>query len=230
MPVQRNHAFGAGVTYPMASQEAGRNLWKKISLLVMKAFVHTSERAHGILASESFYHSAGVGKECWIGPGAWCRNSGENGLIRIEDHVICRGLLSIEKGSRNARLIVHENAYIGDDCVISCMEKIEIGRFTLIAHGVQIFDNDSHPLDARQRELDFLFLSGQSSGPRQMIPSAPIHIGEKVWIGFQSAVMKGVTIGEGAVIAGASVVTKDVPAWTLVGGNPARVIRELPKP
>ncbi len=57
---------------------------------------------------------------------------------------------------------------------------------------------------------------------------APIHIKDKVWIGFNVIILKGVTIGEGAVIAAASVVTKDIPDWSLAGGNPAKVIKELP--
>lgn len=228
MPVQRTHAFGAGVTYPVAAHSPGRKPWARLSLLAMKALVYYSERAQAALASEAFQQAARIGVDCRIGPGAWCRNSGENGLIQIGDHVICRGLLSIERGAQNARLFIHDDVYIGDDCVISCMEHIEIGRLTLIAHGVQIFDNDSHPQDARERELDSQYMTGRASGQRNLIPSAPVRIGERVWVGFQSAILKGVTIGEGAVVAAASVVTKDVPAWTLVGGNPARVIRELP--
>jgi len=64
----------------------------------------------------------------------------------------------------------------------------------------------------------------------QVVPMAPIHISDKVWIGFNVIILKGVNIGEGAIIAAGSVVTKDVPAWTLVGGNPARVIKQLEHP
>ncbi len=58
---------------------------------------------------------------------------------------------------------------------------------------------------------------------------SPVHVGDKSWIGFNSIVLKGVTIGEGAVVGAGSVVTKDVSAWTVVAGNPARVIREIPE-
>lgn len=58
---------------------------------------------------------------------------------------------------------------------------------------------------------------------------APVKISDKVWIGFNSIILKGVTIGEGAVVGAGSVVTKDVPAWTVVAGNPARIIREIPE-
>ena len=56
---------------------------------------------------------------------------------------------------------------------------------------------------------------------------APVSIADKAWIGFNATILKGVTVGEGAVIAACAVVTKPVPPWTVAAGNPARVIREL---
>lgn len=56
--------------------------------------------------------------------------------------------------------------------------------------------------------------------------SAPIHIGNHVWIGARATILKGVTIGDGAVVAAGAVVNKDVPPNTLVGGVPARIIKE----
>jgi acetyltransferase-like isoleucine patch superfamily enzyme len=56
----------------------------------------------------------------------------------------------------------------------------------------------------------------------------PVTISDKVWIGFNSLILCGVTIGEGAVIGAGSVVTNDIPAWTVAAGNPARVIRNIP--
>ncbi|NVO02172.1 MAG: hypothetical protein HXX09_05670 [Bacteroidetes bacterium] len=63
---------------------------------------------------------------------------------------------------------------------------------------------------------------------KENIITAPIIINDFVWINFNAIILKGVTIGEGAIIAAGAVVTKDVPPFTLVGGNPARVIKQLP--
>ena len=57
----------------------------------------------------------------------------------------------------------------------------------------------------------------------------PIVIKDKAWIGFNSIILKGVTIGEGAIVGAGSVVTKDVPPYTIVAGNPARIVREIPE-
>ena len=59
------------------------------------------------------------------------------------------------------------------------------------------------------------------------VNSAPIRIEDKVWIGMDALILKGVTIGEGSVVAARSVVTKDVPPYSLVAGNPARVVKSL---
>jgi galactoside O-acetyltransferase len=59
------------------------------------------------------------------------------------------------------------------------------------------------------------------------VAKAAVRIGDKSWIGFNASILKGVTIGEGAVVAACSVVTADVEAWSLVAGNPARPIRRL---
>ena len=62
---------------------------------------------------------------------------------------------------------------------------------------------------------------------RQQLHPAPIHIGKRVWIGANAVVTKGVTIGDNAVVAAGAVVTQDVPADTIVGGVPAKIIRKL---
>jgi acetyltransferase-like isoleucine patch superfamily enzyme len=227
MPVDRTHAFSSGITYPLKPTRY-RSKWAKLPVSVLRRFFYCFDYARFLVAADQFRRAAVVGSGCLISPSAWCRNMGINSKIQLGDGVICRGVLCIERGAENAQLMVGDYVYIGDDCIISCLQHIEIGKLVMLAHGAQIFDNDSHPLDANSRELDYLNLIGRSPGPRQPVSKAPVIIGDRVWIGFNSAIMKAVTLGEGAIVAAMSVVTKDVPAWTMVAGNPARVIRELP--
>ncbi len=86
---------------------------------------------------------------------------------------------------------------------------ITLGDYVVLGHDVAFYTADHDPDDPAFSRRD-----------------APITVGERAWIGSQSIILKGVTIGEGAVVAAGSVVTKDVPPFTIVGGNPAQVIRE----
>ena len=101
---------------------------------------------------------------------------------------------------------------------INATTCITIGDNTIIGSGCLITDTDSHPILAAERNLP--------NGP-QYTKSKPIVIGKNVFIGARSIVMKGVTIGDGAVVGAGSVVTKDVPANTIVAGNPARVVKTI---
>jgi acetyltransferase-like isoleucine patch superfamily enzyme len=120
---------------------------------------------------------------------------------------------------------------IGDRCYIGCSRlvcyrKIEIGDDVIISWGVTIVDHNSHSLHWEQRKDD---VSNWARGIKHWedVRSAPVRIEDKVWIGFNAVILKGVTIGEGAVVGAGAVVTKNVPAYTVVAGNPARPIREL---
>jgi len=84
----------------------------------------------------------------------------------------------------------------------------------LIAEETKIFDNNSHGLSYENRDMS-------------KDDVAPIIIEDHAWIGMNSIILKGVTIGKGAVVAAGSIVTKDVPPMTLVAGNPARIIRRI---
>ena len=101
----------------------------------------------------------------------------------------------------------------------------------LISHLVDIHDSDSHSKDWRDRREEgvALFEKGSPS-PAAGVHRAQVVIQDDAWIGFKSSILKGVTIGRGAVVAACSVVTKDVPPYTLVAGNPARAVADLPNP
>ncbi len=97
----------------------------------------------------------------------------------------------------------------------------------LISHLVDIHDTDCHPIDWEERRLDMQeLMTGKYRIPTKTV-SKPIIIEDDVWIGFKATVLKGVHIGRGAIIAAGSVVFENIPAWTVVAGNPAKVVREL---
>lgn len=120
----------------------------------------------------------------------------------------------------------------GDNCsfgdlsrIVSCKE-IVIGNRVMIAHNVNILDNNSHPIDASLRHEDFMkTYSGVSK--EFDLDAQEINIEDDVWIGFNSIILKGVTIGRGAIIGAGSVVTKDVAPWTVNVGNPLRCVKKL---
>jgi acetyltransferase-like isoleucine patch superfamily enzyme len=111
---------------------------------------------------------------------------------------------------------------------IICDAEVEIGNYALISWNVVLMDSYRVPLDAgaRRRELEQVPLRR----PRFLgagVSARPVRIGRNVWVGFDACVLPGVTIGEGSVVGARSVVVEDVPPYTVVAGNPARVIRSL---
>jgi acetyltransferase-like isoleucine patch superfamily enzyme len=171
---------------------------------------------------KQFQACATIPGDCMLGAMAWC--SGTPQQIRLGKRTICRGILLCDSGLGS--IDIGDLVYIGDDVIISTRQSIRIGARTMVSHGVQIFDNDSHPIDARDRHADYLNLI--EGRPRtHFIPSAPIEIGEDCWIGANSIVLKGVRIGDRSIVAAGSVVTADIGDDCVVAGNPARIVRSL---
>lgn len=147
--------------------------------------------------------------------------------LRVGRNTHVRGELFVYPYGKG--LLIGDNCYVGENSIIRAGDMIDIGYAVLIAHNVSIIDSDSHEIDATERDLSFqsLIKSGHPKTPDK-VKTAPIIIKDHVWISYGACILKGVTIGEGAIVGAGSVVTKDVPAWTLVAGNPAKVIKQIP--
>lgn len=118
----------------------------------------------------------------------------------------------------NNTILIYKNAkvsfgdgYMNEEATISCSKEIMIGSGTVIARYVIIRDWDSH---------EIIYENGEISKP------LPIKIGNNVWIGERAIILKGVNIGDGAIIAAGAIVSKDVPANCIAAGIPAKVIKE----
>lgn len=116
--------------------------------------------------------------------------------------------------SPGAEILIGNNVGVSG-CTIAAAKLIRIGNNVMIGTGALITDSDVHSLSPIERLRD----GGGGS--------APIVIGDNVFIGARAIILKGVTIGEGAIVGAGSVVTKDVPEYSIVAGNPAKVIRVL---
>lgn len=132
-------------------------------------------------------------------------------IMKKNSKIISDGKFYIYTGCKvvvkeNATLILGNGSFINVDSKIYCQDEIKIGSNTFIGEEVIIRDTDEHNLADKSN-------------------TKPIEIGDNVWIGMRVIILKGVHIGNGAVIASGSVITKDVPERTLVVGN-NNIIRE----
>lgn len=144
--------------------------------------------------------------------------------LTVGEGSIVEGSIALQR--ENAEVLVGRNTSFGAS-LIDCAARVEIGDDVLISWACVIADHDSHSLGWRARSVDIGNLREDREKVWAGVATKPVKIGNKCWIGMHSILLKGVEIGEGAVVAAGSVVTKSVPAWTIVGGNPARIIREI---
>lgn len=134
---------------------------------------------------------------------------------RYTYHLHMHSPVKLMADTPNAKIIVGDNTRINGAC-IHAQNRIVIGKNCLIAGNVQIFDSNGHlpSFDNVQLRIN-----------TRDIPKE-VTIEDCVWIGANSIILPGVHIGGGSVIAAGSVVTKDIPAMVLAGGNPAKIIKK----
>lgn len=180
------------------------------------------------------WHRGRVPENVCMEPGAYLETTYSFHLFRsqVPEAVRIERGASIYLGSMfdlggQARL--HIGAYtLMNGARIICDAEVRIGSHCLISWNVVLMDTYRVPLDPELRRRELAAVAARH--PRHWsgtFEARPIHIGSNVWIGFDVCVLPGVSIGEGSVVGARSVVRHDVPPFTIVAGNPARVIRSL---
>lgn len=145
------------------------------------------------------------------------KNIVKNPNIQIGDYTYYDDFEEVENFEKNVR---YQFDFIGD--------KLSIGKFCAIASGVEfIMNGGNHLVEAISSYPFSIFGNGweQAMDGRNFPNKGDIHVGNDVWLGYRSVILAGVTIGDGAIVGAYSVVTKNVPPYTIVAGNPAKEIR-----
>jgi tetrahydrodipicolinate N-succinyltransferase len=177
------------------------------------------------------WHPGRVPENVRVGPSAYIQTSYSFKQFRSRraDAVEIGEAASIYLGvmfdmGRDAQLSIGAYCLLNGVRII-CDSQIIIGPYSLISWNVVLMDSYRFSFETAERckELEGVLVSLPDSSER----ARPIRIGSNVWIGFDSCVLPGVTIGDGSVVGARSVVNQDVPPYTVVAGNPARVIRSL---
>lgn len=162
----------------------------------------------------------------WFGLHCVQRREG-GGFVAVGDQARIEGALICHR--RDSRIAIGARTSIGGATVIESLQSVTIGDDCLISHYVTIQDHDSHPLDWEHRSSDVAdWLAGLKDWTH--VEHADVIIARRCWIGTHCIILKGVHLGEGCVVGAGSVVTKSFPAYSVIAGNPARLIRSLTPP
>lgn len=168
-------------------------------------------------------------QRCLLHPGAKLypqsriyNNQSRESIVVREDSVV---LARLETFGHGGTIDIGKQCFIGENTNIWSASSIKIGDRVLISHDVNIHDTNSHSISAASRHQHFLEIFG-AGHPKELpdVPTKPITIENDAWIGFGATILKGVTIGQGAIVGARTLVTKDVPPYTVVVGNPARIV------
>jgi len=127
---------------------------------------------------------------------------------------------------------IGNRVFIGGGTTFISIRNITVQDDVMFSWGCTVVDNNAHSLVSSERANDVVdWKRGVDEGKIghyknwDVVNSAPVLIKKKAWIGFNVIILKGITIGEGAIVGAGSVVTKDVPDYAIVAGNPARIVK-----
>ena len=151
------------------------------------------------------------------------RLRGRGGRIEIGNDCLIH--CSIDFDAQDGHVKIGDRCFIGASHFV-CHTGIEIGNDVIMSWGITIVDHNSHAIDWEGRSHD---VADWGAGRKDWsaVKIAPVMIADKVWIGFGATILKGVKVGEGAVIGAKAVVTRDVPPYAVVAGNPANIVKQL---
>jgi acetyltransferase-like isoleucine patch superfamily enzyme len=148
----------------------------------------------------------------------------KGGTIIIGQDCLIEGTIGTE--TEYAQIVIGRNVYIGNSIIVSAI-KLDIEDDVLISSDCLIQDSDNHSIKYSVRKNDCGDWKNNEFHNWEVTPKQAIKICKGVWIGAKAIVLKGVTIGEGAVVGAGSVVTKSVEPYTVVAGNPAKFIKKI---
>lgn len=157
--------------------------------------------------------------------GAIDNASGSKSNVVIGNETYVAGILKV--ASNSGSIVIGDRVYIGEGTRIYSSKSVRIGNDVQIAHNCNIFDNNIHSLDSSERRKEFFHNINHGWSKLYDLKESNVVIEDNAWLGACVTLLKGVSVGESAIIGAGSVVTEDVPAFTVVVGNPARVVKHL---
>lgn len=191
-------------------------------------------RIHNYQLQDSYKRQILIGENSTIHVPPLCpqidNQTGDPTKVRIGNGTHIRGTIFVYPYSVGG-VKIGDNSYLGENSIIRAGNSITIGNNVLLAHNVTIIDTDSHEINPIDRATSYadLIRNGHPKHSPEGVLNAPIVIKDYAWISYGVSILKGVTIGEGAIIGCGSVVTHDIPDYCLAVGNPARVVKTLNK-
>ena len=166
-----------------------------------------------------------IDKSSKILPTARIRNyQRDKSKIRVGAFTMLAGELMIFK--HGGKIAIGNDCFIGENTRIWSAKEINIGNRVLISHNVNIHDQNSHPLDSAERHRDYQLIFENGLPGNVPLNEKEVIIEDDVWIGFNSSILKGVRIGKGAIIGANTVITSDVPPYSVIVGNPPKIIKQ----
>ena len=159
--------------------------------------------------------------------------SGERSRIVVGHHSRVSGELRCKS---TGKIEIGNYSVVQNYVSIQCLQSVKIGHYSVLSERTVVTDNNNHRIEPEERVKHRIRVAPGGPGYGglgdgwELSESAPVVIGDVVWVGANCLILKGVTIGEGAVVARNSVVTKNVAPYTVVAGFPAKVVKELKQP